>query len=242
MSCLSPSLRASLRMGLWGLLFAVPAILHAQALSTDDPVDLGATLAQTHARLGAPQRTWSAGLCPKHRLEMRRTGSRRLKLVYGPDERLLAAGIFQLAPPQRGQRVSALRWPGLRPGFDAQRAYPAVSDWRPWLWTLGAKQWLWFEQGETAPAGRQRYLGGVMVSAASGFAMGTNFPFDLAEAVMSLSLSGAELQQVEFARPLLAWRKRTRPNAYLEALDSPNEDANCDPASLVTPDYTDMKP
>lgn len=229
-------------MNPWRLLWLLVLMAPSATVQARPPiVDLGATRAQTHARLGVALRAWSVPMCPNHLLEMRRSGHRWLKLVFGADERLLAASIFQLAPPAPGKPIAALRWPGLLPGAPARAAYPDPAAWSPWLWSMGAKQWFWLERAEAAHAtDRERYLGGVMVNEASGFAAGRDFPYDVADAVVAVPLSGNELQQAEFARPLLMWRRHTRPNAYIEVLKAPLTDANCDPAWLARLDYTDI--
>ncbi|MCW5653228.1 hypothetical protein [Hydrogenophaga sp.] len=226
----------------WLLSTAVAMLSTASLAGAPAAVDLGAPSSQVMARLGDPLRAWSLPMCSGYRLEMRRDRSLWLKLVFGTDEQLLAAGIFQLAAPARGRPRAALRWNGLVPGAPAHDAYPALTTaWRPWLWSQGAKQWLWLERAEQGgPAHRERYLGGVVVSDASGFAAGRDFPYDVAEAVVSTGLHGDDLRDAAFARPLLAWRQRTPPNAYLEVLSSPPQGANCDPASLVQLDYTDL--
>ncbi len=204
-------------------------------------LDLGASAAQVQERLGPPRKAWIDGLCPALRVELRRSGALWLKLVYGPEQRLAAAGIYRLAPPARGKPPAALRWPSLTPGMAGQRAYPAIHGWRPLYYNLGTKQWQWLEAAEAPPAGRQRWLGGVVIDDASRFASGRDFPFDLAQAVVDTGLGSADLQADPSSRPLLDWRRRTMPNALIEArAEAP--DIRCSPANKAVLDYTDILP
>ncbi len=224
------------------LLLAGAAASPAVARPADATIDLGTGTDAVAARLGPARRTWSVPLCPGHAMELRRTGPLWLKLVYAPDGRLAAAGIFRLALARDG-RPRALRWPGLRPGIDGLGAYPGgragSARWRPWLLSHGAKQWLWFERDAAPPPDRRRYLGGIVVDRASGFAHGPDFPYDAADAWVSTSLRGQPLERVELARPLLDWRGRTRPNAFVEVVADASEDSPCDLFRLARLDYTD---
>jgi len=222
---------------------------HVRAAPAEPIVDLGDSQARVLARLGKAQRVRAVAMCPTHRIELRRRGSLWLKLVYGPDDRLRAAGVFRLAQSGgrsgRVQPPAALRWTGLAPGMDGRSGYPEPAAWRPLLWTIGAKQWLWMETSEQAagPSARERFLGGVVVDEASGFAAGVDFPHDVAEAVVAANFTGSDLIEAEFARPLLAWRRRTPPNAYIEALpDSPAQPPHCGAVTLVMPGYADFLP
>ncbi|HNT38245.1 MAG TPA: hypothetical protein PKO45_03905 [Rubrivivax sp.] len=224
------------------LLVAVLALLAPTAGATPPrTVDLGATVTDVQTHLGAPLRAWSLAMCPDHRLELRRRGQRWLKLVYDPEGRLWAAAVFQLARASSASRP-ALRWPGLRPGFGAQAAYPSPQGWRPLLMSLGAKQWLWMEVSENDGDGRTRVLGGVVVNDASDFAAGRDFPHDVAETLTAIGTQSksSDWADAVMARPLLRWRRRTPPNAYIEALDHPADDEGCNTLSLALPDYTDF--
>lgn len=245
---LARSLAAPVLAAWLGLVFG---LVSGQALAgpAGQAVDLGDSHARVQARLGEPLRGWGVAMCPAQRIELRRQGKLWLKLVYDRHDRLRAAGIFRLA--QGGgkgggaQSAAALRWTGLVPGLDGRSVYPEPAGWRPFFWTTGAKQWLWIEMSEQ-PYGtqaRERFLGGVVVDEASGFAGGTDFPYDVAEAVTAAGLSGSDLAEAGFTRPLLAWRSRTQPNAYVEALpDSPDQVPGCSAVMLALPDYTDFLP
>ena len=219
--------------GLCGLLAAWPA--QAQRL------DLGASADAVRTHLGPADKVWANAVCPDHRIELRRSGALWLKLAFTPDGKLGAAGIFRLARPARGKGV-VLRWPGLKPGFGPARAYPPAAGWNPALMNIGAKQWQWLEQAQASPVGREQLLGSVVVDDASGFASGRDFPFVIAQAATEAGLSGAELQEGESNRPLLAWRRRTRPNAFVEALAKTGAHTDCSPASMAILDYTDILP
>lgn len=233
-----------LRALVWAMAgIAAPSL----AGSSTTAVGLNDTRAKVAQRLGVPLRASHPSHCPRHLVELRRRGSLWLKLVYGPDDRVRAAGVFRLSLPTsagtRQPRRIELRWPRLVPGAGGRSAYPAAEAWRPLLWSIGAKQWLWIEEshGPTAPADRTRYLGGVVVDNASGFASGTDFPYDVAEAVTATGLSGVELAHAEITRPLQAWRRRTPPNVYIETLASTDEqNSACGPLTLVMPNHTDF--
>lgn len=226
------------------ILAAVSALLNPAATAASlQVVDLDAMHADVQTRLGSPLRSWSLSMCPDHRIELRRQGQRWLKLVYGPNKRLWAAAVFQLGRDlsvSERSRWHALRWPGLRPGFDVRATYPPPQGWRPLLSSLGAKQWLWMEASESGSDGRTRLLGGVVVNDASAFAAGNGFPYEVAEAVSSAGLRGSDWAGADMARPLLRWRQRTSPNAYIEALNHPATKSACDAISLALPDYTDF--
>lgn len=233
---------------LWALLApALWAGTPVQAKNTAKPlVDLGDSRAEVHDRLGAALRAWTTAACPQNPIELRRRGALWLKLVYDADDRLRAAGVFRLAQPEgnknRAMRPLFLRWPGLVPGTGGHAAYPPPGEWRPLLWSLGAKQWLWLEAREkpSNPA-RESFLGGAVVNEASGFAAGTRFPHDVAEAVTSASWSSTDWTHAELARPLLDWRRRTPPNAYIETLTTTHDpEPACDALTLAIPDYTDF--
>lgn len=224
------------------------AAVPCQAGIVTQAVDLGATRTWVRQQLGNPLRAWSPSHCPAHRIELRRRGSLWLKLVYGPDQLVRAAGLFRLAlgpaTGSRGQRRVILRWPGLAPGAGSRSAYPAAENWRPLLWSIGAKQWTWIEESvdPADPPGRSRFLGGVVVDDASGFAAGTGFPHDVAEAITASGVAHADWAQADMSQPLLAWRSRTPPNAYVETHEVTEEpDTACGSLALAMPSYTDFR-
>lgn len=225
------------------------AAVPSQGSTSTAAVDLGDSRVRVVQTLGNPLRAWSPSHCPKQRIELRRKGNLWLKLVYGSDDRVHAAGVFRLAMPAhagaREQRRVVLRWPGLAPGTAGRSTYPPAQSWRPLLWSIGAKQWMWIEESvdPSDPAGRSRYLGGVVVDAASDFASGSNFPHDVAQAVTATHLPGADWADAQMAQPLVAWRRRTPPNAYIETLDASDSSASgCGALTLALPDYTNFKP
>lgn len=223
------------------------AAMPSQAGTATAKVDLGDPRSRVEPRLGSPLRSWSPSHCPKHRIELRRKGSLWSKLVYGPDDRMHAVGIFRLALPARAgareHRRVELRWPGLVPGSAARQAYPPADDWQPLIWSIGAKQWLWIEES-ISPSDlpdRARYLGGVVVNDASAFAGGTDFPHEVAQAITTYGVSDFTWAQGDLAQPLLAWRSRTPPNAYIETLAAKvDPGAGCGALTLAMPDYTDF--
>lgn len=224
---------------------AVPS--KSSTLTTE--VDLGDQRARVVRVLGSQVRAWHPSHCPNHRIELRREGGLWLKLVYGPDDRVQAAGVFRLAMPidegARAQHQPVLRWPGLAPGAAGRSTYPQAESWRPLLSLVGAKQWLWIEESIdlSDPPGRSRYLGGVVVDDASDFASGVNFPYDVAQATTAMHRPGADWAESEIAQPLVAWRRRTPPNAYVETLEvGESSTPGCDALTLALPDYTDFKP
>lgn len=221
------------------LMLAVTTAFTACADAQHAPLDLGATREQVHSRFGPARRTWSIPSCPEHRLETRRAGQSWLKLVFGRDGRLAAVGITQLAPPPRGDAVD-LRWPGLQLGLSPVRAYPPPTAAQPVAFSTGAKQLYWFERLFETPAGRDRFVGGLVLSDMSGFALAAGFPFDVAEAVFSSGLHGDDLASSELARPLLAWRARQPPNAFIEAMAEAEQGGVCDLFALARLDYTDV--
>ena len=210
-------------------------------------VDLGAPRALVEQTLGVASRQWVESTCRSHRIELRRRGGLWLKLVYGADDRLRAAGVFRLALPPKvpgsALRRVDLRWPGLVPGAGARSSYPTPQSWRPVMTTNGAKQWVWIEESHAPadPPGRSRYLGGVVVDDASDFAGGVNFPYDVAEAVTATGPLDADWAEGEMMKPLVAWRRRTPPNAYIETLDADRPSpADCGLLTLAQPKYTDF--
>lgn len=216
---------------------------------TSTAVDLGDPRPRVLQMLGSPLRAWHPSHCPNHRIELRRRGSLWLKLVYGSDDRVFAAGIFRLGMPApaggRELRPVVLRWPGLAPGAAGRSTYPPAVSWRPFFWSIGAKQWLWIEESmdPSDPPGRTRYLGGVVVDDASDFASGSDFPHDVAQAITVTQLSGADWAEAQMAQPLVLWRRRTPPNAYIETLDTSESSASgCGALTLALPDYTNFKP
>jgi len=222
----------------------------AVPLQADTPtavVDLGDPRARVLQLLGEPLVAWSPSHCPQHRIELRRKAGLWLKLVYGPDDHLHAAGVFRLAMPSnptaRAEGRTPLHWPGLAPGTTSRLAYPPPERWRPLFRSMGAKQWLWMEESSdpTDPPGRSRYLGGVVVDDASGFASGTDFPYDVADAVTATPSLDAEWAHADLTQPLLAWRQRTPPNTYIETLDAGDSSPYCGLLTLAQPDYTDFK-
>jgi len=228
------------------LVMGVAALLtrHGSALGAGDTVDLEASLLHVHARLGNPQQAWSTRRCPDHLLEIRRAQGRWLKLVFGPDGRLLAAGIFRLSPIGSEAAPAPLRWPGLVPRDDSRRSYPDPAQWVPWQFTQGAKQWFWIEQETTLrptplPA-RERYLGGVAINGASEFARGRDFPSAIAAMVTANpDAAGLNGWLPSAVGRLIEWRRRTAPNAYIEAIAGSDLKSGCHPASLALLDYTD---
>ncbi len=230
------------------LLYVMTCVaMPSHAASPVGAIDLGDHHARVAQRLGAPLRAWFPSRCPENRIELRRRNGLWLKLVYGPDDRVLAAGIIRLDPianPAGRKRPGVmLRWPGLRPGIAVRQAYPGPEHWRPLLWSLGAKQWLWLEEysGPPIPTDRSSYLGGIVVDDASAFAAGTGFPHDVAEAVTATRLSSDDWIRTAWVRPLLSWRLRTPPNTYIETRTTIDRPAlACDALTLAIPDYTDF--
>lgn len=225
--------------GVLALASAFLATCTAAADSSRPHVDLGAEQAQVHARLGPPLRERYAQQCPDHLTETRRRGQLWLKLVYD-DGRLAAIGITQLALPPHGTRSVNLRWAGVAPGMAGLRAYPALATSHPVAFSTGAKQLHWFERLSTASDGRDRYVGGLVLSDASGFAFGGEFPYDVAQAVIASGLDGNDIAMAEFARPLVTWRARTPPNAMIEAVVRKRSDGRCGLFGLALLDYTDI--
>lgn len=230
---------------LWTLcVVASPAL----AGNPSGPVDLGAPRARVEQTLGAAARQWVESNCRSHRIELRRRGGLWLKLVYGPDNQLRAAGVFRLALPPKAagsaQRRVELRWPGLVPGAGARSSYPSARSWRPMMMTTGAKQWVWLEESlsPTDPPGRSRYLGGVVVDDASDFAGGVDFPYDVGATITTTGTLDADWAEAEMMRPLVAWRQRTPPNFYIETLDTgaPSPPI-CGLLTLAQPKYTDFR-
>lgn len=240
-----PRRRALLRIV--ACMSAIAAILSDGRASTT-ATDLGDPRPRVAQMLGNPLRTWRPSQCPKHEIELRRSGKLWLKLAYGPDDRVRAAGVFRLAreaPAGAGEpgRVE-LHWPGLAPGSDGRSAYPPATSARPLLSLIGAKQWLWIEQlvEPSTPAGRSRYFGGVVVDDASDFAGGEDFPVDVAQAVTETPMSSADWAEAEMTQPLMVWRRRPPPNVYIETLDTPSSPTpGCDALTLVLPEFTDFK-
>lgn len=235
-------LKALLLIAVW---FSAPC----DAGTSSATVDLGEQRANVEQRLGAVLRAWSPSHCPGQRVELRRRGSLWLKLIYGTDDRVHAAGVFRLAPPSRhgaqAQRLMVLRWPGLAAGSGVLLAYPAARNWRPLIWSIGAKQWIWLEESvnPSDPPGRSRYLGGVVVNDDSGFAFGAGFPYDIADALTAGGLTGSDWAQAEMFRPMLTWRGRTPPNVYIEALTATAAPMpTCDSLTLALPNHTDFTP
>lgn len=225
------------------------ATVPSQGRTSTVQADLGDPRPRVLRMLGSPLRAWHPSHCPNYRIELRRRGGLWLKLVYGPDDRVLAAGISRLAMPAhagaRKQRRVVLRWPGLAPGAIGRSAYPPAERWRPLLLSIGAKQWLWIEESTDAsdPLGRSRYLGGVVVDDASDFAGGSDFPYDVAQATTATQWAGTDWAEAEMTQPLVAWRRRTPPNTYIEALDAGESSApGCGSLTLALLDYTDVKP
>ena len=177
---------------------------------------------------------------------MRQRGSRWLKLLFDQHERLLSVAVISLAPPGRRAGEAAgggLRWPGLVPGNAALRRYPDAANWRPFIWSMGARQWLWLEESHdpSDPAGRSRFLGGLVVNDASGFAAGAGFPYDLAHALTAGQPALAGWGDRDLARPLLDWRLRTPPNVYVESrVQDEDPGPGCGAETLTFPVYTDF--
>lgn len=219
----------------------------SEALSLVAAIDLGDRRAQVTQQLGVPLRAWAPSQCPARLLELRRRGGLWLKLVYGPDDRVRAAGVFRLAlAPNASESTQlrvALRWPGLAPGAAGGSAYPSSEDWRPLVTSIGAKQWLWLEESHdpSDPPSRLRYLGSVVVDDASGFAGGRDFPHDVAEAITATGPAGPDWARADMVQPLLAWRRSTLPNVYIETLlESDEPGPGCGALTLAIPDYIDF--
>jgi hypothetical protein len=228
------------------LVMGVAALLarHGSAVAAGDTVDLGASLSHVHTRLGTAQQAWATRRCPDHLLEIRRTQGRWLKLVFGPDGRLLAAGIFRLSPIGSEEALTPLQWPGLVPRDDSRRSYPDPAQWVPWQFTQGAKQWFWIEQEttlrQTPLPTRERYLGGVAINGASEFARGRDFPGAIAAMVTANpDAAGLNGWLPTAVGQLIEWRRRTAPNAYIEAIAGSDLKSDCHPASLALLDFTD---
>lgn len=217
---------------------------HGSAVGAGETVDLGASLSHVHTRLGDARQAWATQRCPDHLLEIRSARGRWLKLVFGPDGRLLAAGIFRLSPIGFETAPPPLRWPGLVPRYESRRSYPDPALWVPWQFTQGAKQWFWIEQEstlrQTPLPTRERYVGGVTINGASEFARGRDFPGAIA-AMVTANPDAAGLNGWSPAAvgQLLAWRRRTAPNAYIEAIAGSDPKSDCHPASLALLDFTD---
>ncbi len=133
------------------------------------------------------------------------------------------------------------------------------------FWTSGAKQWLWFERAHSTAArpGRERLIGGVTIDEASAFAYGFDFPSLVAEVFTAspadaagepatAASDGVETTSPDdpdnrdgyrdaHAAPLLAWRRHTLPNAYIERLIEPSPDEGCAATDLVLPTHTDFR-
>lgn len=163
---------------------ALASLLLACAVQSQ-VLDLGAHADQVREHLGPADKNWLDPTCPGYRVELRHQDALWLKLVYAPNARLAAAGIFRLRQ-SASAREETLRWPGLKPGFDSGDAYPPVQGWNPVLFNMGAKQWQWFEEAEAPLASREELLGSVVVDVASGFAGGRDFPFDIAQSALGL--------------------------------------------------------
>lgn len=223
----------------------------AQAANTPQPLDLGASADQIRQRLGIPQQEWSVQLCPDYRIERHVRGTRVLKLVFDARQRWIAMGIANLARPTpppawpaawtaAWPHTRALNWPGLAPGLAKPETYHRYPGLRPWFYTLGAKQLLWYERDTGVPASRERYVGAVTINDASYFATGASFPFQAALLATAPTARGLLIAQDQVMAPLHAWRRRQHPNALVEILADESRPTECDALLLAGIDYRDM--
>ena len=68
-------------------------------------------------------------------------------------------------------------------------------------------------------------------------------PHDIAEAMLETGLPYHDTSVRENILPLLAWRRRTPPNATIESLSTAADAApGCDATTLALPGYTDFRP